>query len=245
MNRPYLLAAAAVLLASAGCNKEQAGNVSGPIDVNPVAPPAGQQWSDVVTATEQGGFLMGNPDAAVKVVEYGSMTCPHCREFDEQAMRPLIDKYVKTGQVSFEFRNFIRDPFDLAASLIARCGGPKRFFPLTAALFEDQQNWTTRVSSAPPEQLQAVQGMPPTQQFVEIARLAGLQQWAAQRGLPSAQTNQCLANENELNRLVQMQSDAVSTYEVPGTPTFLINNEVVENTASWGSLEPAIRDALS
>ena len=72
---------------------------------------------------------MGNPNAEVKLVEFGSMTCPHCAEFDEQGGKPLIDNYVKNGQVSFEFRNFVRDPFDMTASLIARCGGAKQLLP--------------------------------------------------------------------------------------------------------------------
>ena len=77
----------------------------------------------MVVRTPEGGYLMGNPKANVKLIEFGSMTCPHCAEFEEQRGEQLIDTYVKSGRVSYEFRNFVRDPFDLAASLIARCGG--------------------------------------------------------------------------------------------------------------------------
>ena len=58
---------------------------------------------------------MGNPNAKVKLVEFGSLTCPHCAEFEEEGGKALIENYVKTGQVSWEFRNFVRDPFDITA----------------------------------------------------------------------------------------------------------------------------------
>jgi len=95
-----------------------------------------------------------------------------------------------------------------------------------------------------PEKQQALQNLPPNRIFVEAANLAELPQWAAQRGLPSAQSNACLANEAEVNKLVQMQSDAVANFNVPGTPAFIINGKLVENAASWKALEPEIRKAL-
>ena len=80
--------------------------------ITPVAAPNNGDWSDDrQRRPPEGGFLMGNPNAKVKLVEFGSMTCPHCADFEEQARRkPLIDNYVKKGQVCFEFRNFVRDP---------------------------------------------------------------------------------------------------------------------------------------
>src|SRR6478672_5906480 len=98
-----------------------------------------RDWSLVVSPTAEGGFVMGNPNAKVKLIEYGSMTCPHCAHFDEEATPALINEFVKTGDVSFEFRNFVRDAMDVSASLVARCGGAKRFFPVTRAMFKDQQ----------------------------------------------------------------------------------------------------------
>ena len=66
---------------------------------------AARDWSRTVAVTPEGGFRMGNPAAHVKVVEYGSLACPHCRHFEETGYRPLVQKYVRTGQVSYEFRN--------------------------------------------------------------------------------------------------------------------------------------------
>jgi len=245
MKRIHLLVAATAILATAGCNRAGDGNeaANAPITAEPVAPPQGGDWSKMVRATPEGGYLMGNPGAKVKLVEYGSLTCPHCREFDEQGMPALIDNYIKKGLVSLEFRNFVRDQFDMAASLVARCGGPDRFFPLTRALYADQSVWIQKAIDQPEKQ-QALQSLPPNRIFVEAANLAELPQWAAQRGLPSAQANACLANETEVTKLVQMQSDAVSNFNVPGTPAFVINGKLVENSANWASLEPEIRKAL-
>jgi protein-disulfide isomerase len=244
MKRTHLLAAAAAVLATAACNGG-GGNESAnaPITAQPVAPPAGGDWSKMVTATPEGGFQMGNPNAAVKLIEYGSFTCPHCAAFDEEGVTPLVEKYVKTGLVAFEYRNFVRDQFDLAASLIARCAGPDRFFPMSKALFADQEVWFQKAVDQPEKQ-QALQSLPPNRIFVEAASIAGLQPWAAQRGLPSAQANTCLANEAEVNRLVQMQSDAVANFNVPGTPAFVLNGKLVDNASSWEALEPQLRKAL-
>ena len=244
MTKSKLLVAVAALAALAGCNGETAaGNT--PVTAEVVPPPPGGDWSTRVTQTPDGGFMMGNPNAAVKLVEFGSMTCPHCKEFDEKGAPALIENYVKKGQVSFEFRNYVRDPLDMAASLIARCGGTDRFFPLTRQLFEAQQEWGAKLQGMSGEQYQQITSLPPNQLFVQLGQAAGLQQWAAQRGLPSARANQCLANEQEVNRLVQINSDAVSTHNISGTPMFLINNELVEGASSWDRLEPEIRKALS
>jgi hypothetical protein len=245
MKRIHLLAAAAVF-ASAACNGDKGTDSSGPTTkVEAVAPPQGGDWAQVVTQTPAGGFVMGNPNAAVKLVEYGSLTCPHCREFDETGVQPLIDNYVKSGRVAYELRNYVRDPFDLAGALITRCNGAKGFFPLTRAMFKDQANWLNRLQSIPPEQQQALTTLGPDRQFLEIAKAAGFQQWAAMRGLPSARSTTCLTDQAEINRLVQMTSDATTEIpNFPGTPTFTINGELAENAATWKLLEPKLRDAL-
>ena len=236
--RTLIIALAAASFATAACNAEKSSDkaaaASGP--VKPVDPPANGDWSTVVSQTAEGGFLMGNPTAAVKVVEFGSMTCPHCAEFDEAAMKPLTEQYVKSGRVSFEFRNFVRDPFDVAASLVARCGGPTSFFGLTRGLYADQRDWIAKVQSGDPAVMQQIQTLPPNRQFGEIAKLAGFQDWAAMRGLPAEKTAACLANQSEVDRLVQMQNDAVSSYQIPGTPSFLINGGKVEGN-TWEAIK--------
>ena len=247
MKRSYLLLATSAVLASAACNAQKASDSaagsSTPIEA--VKPPANGDWSTVVTQTSAGGFLMGNPDAKVKLVEFGSMTCPHCAHFEETGVPSLVEKYVKSGQVSFEFRNFVRDPFDIAVSLISRCNGSKSFFPLTTALYKAQRDWLGSFQNVPENQIQAITSMGPDKQFLEIAKVAGLQQWAAMRGVPTAKSAQCLTNQAEVNQLVQMNSDTTTQFpDMQGTPTFVINGKMVENAASWELLEPKLREAL-
>ncbi|MFC7536473.1 DsbA family protein [Sphingomonas sp. GCM10030256] len=246
MTKLSLAAAATLIVALGACNAEGGNATStGAPNVAPVAAPNGGDWSKTVSQTPEGGVLMGNPDAKVKLVEFGSMTCSHCAEFSEAGMPKLVDQYVKAGNVSFEFRNFVRDPLDITMALVARCAGASpTFFTLTDGLFADQKAVFERYQAVPQEQLAALQGMQPAQQFAAMAKFANLQEWAAQRGVPSAKSSQCLANQAEIDRLVQMQSDAVSQYNVPGTPAFVINGKLVENAANWASLEPKIKEAL-
>ena len=256
MRSSHLAIAMAAVLITAGCNadKDGANGTAGAADSStttsaPVAPPASGDWTEVVSKTDAGGFMMGNPNAKVKLIEFGSLTCPHCASFNEAAHEALAQKYVKTGQVAFEFRNFVRDPFDVTASLVTRCGGAKTFFPLTNAMYSDQADWIAKVQAATPEQQQALGTMGPEKEFSAIADLAGFKQWAAMRGIPAAKTEACLTDQTAINQLVQMNNDAVWQFNIPGTPTFVMNGKVVDmdgvaEANVWPTLESKLKAAL-
>jgi protein-disulfide isomerase len=254
MKPSHLLLAITAVLASGACNAEKGNDAAAAVEDSgkPVAvkPPANGDWSSIVTATSAGGYRMGNPNAKIHLIEYGSMTCPHCRAFDETGVTPLTQKYVKPGKISYEFRNYVRDPFDIAASLIARCNGAKSFFPLARALYKDQPNWVAKIQAAPPAQLEALQNLGPDKQFLEIAKVADLQKWAAMRGVPTAKSTACLTNQASINQLVQMDSDVTAKYpDFPGTPTFIINGKLVElgpvtEAQVWPALESKIKAAM-
>ena len=242
------LAAAALTVTLAACNQQPAANEQGAgTTTAPVQAPNGD-WSQLVAQTPEGGMLMGNPNAKVKLVEFASMTCGHCAAFTAEDKPKLVEQYVKTGNVSFEFRNFVANGLDITASLIARCAGASpQFFALTDGIFADQKAIFDRFGAVPQAQLQALATLPPAQQFQKTAEYSGLQEWAAQRGLPSAKTSQCLANQAEIDRLVQMNSDASSQYEIPGTPSFLVNGKLVDikpGQTNWGRVEEEIKQAL-
>lgn len=255
MKPSTILLATVAILASGACNAKNggdaaAGNAAESTAIETVKPPADGDWSTVTVATSAGGFRMGNPDAKVKLIEFGSMTCPHCASFSKAGFEPLTNNYVKSGKVSFEFRNYVRDPFDITASLIARCNGSKSFFPLTEALYRDQEEWIAKIQAAPEQQLNGLQNLPPNQQFIEVAKLADLQQWAAMRGVPTAKSTQCLSDQSKVDQLVQMNSDATSSFpDMPGTPTFIINGKMVDlgpvtEAQVWSALESKIKAAL-
>ena len=238
---------AAAVVALASCNGEKTANGTGAasnVTAKAVPAPANGDWTESVAESPEGGYVMGNPNAAVKLVEYGSLTCPHCREFDEKGVPSLIDNYVKKGLVSYEFRNFVRDPYDITASLVARCGGASSVFGLTRAFYADQPDWIGKIQAADQATMEGLQSMTPQQQFAKIADLAGMPAFAALRGVPKAKTAACLADPAQASRLVQMNSDAVANYNVPGTPTFLINGKMIDQVATWELLEPKIKEAL-
>ena len=239
------LVCAIALMAAAGSNATKA-DAAAPKK----AAPATQDWTHVVKATPAGGFVMGNPNAKVKLVEYGSMTCPHCRAFDEQGVPNLIAKYVKSGRVSYEFRNYVRDALDLTASLVARCNGPRTFFTVTRALYKEQPKWEPKVFGAPDDQLKTINRLPMNRKFVEIAKLAGFQSWAAASGLPVAKSTECLTNEATIKQLAKMTGDANDQFpDFKGTPSFLINGAMVDlgrvtEDEVWPALESKIDEAL-
>lgn len=255
MKPSIFLAGAMAAVALAACNKSKneaasTGAASETVTITQANPPPGGTWADVANATSAGGFVMGNPNAKAKLVEYGSLTCPHCRAFDDESVPTLIEKYVKSGKVSWEFRNYVRDPFDLTASLIARCNGAKSFFPLMRAFYKDQAVWVGKIQAAPQAQLEGLQNLPPSQEFVQAAKFAGLQDWAAARGVPVAKSNQCLANEKSIDQLVQMTNDATTQFpEFPGTPTFVLNGKMVDLTGIsekqvWPTIASKLDEAM-
>ena len=242
-----LMLAGAALVALGACNADTTTNNTATTGVaaTPVAAPNNGDWSSVVSQTPEGGFVMGNPNAKVKLIEYGSLTCPACAAFEEQGGKPLVDNYVKKGLVSFEFRNFVRDPYDITAALISRCGGPTSFFGLTRAFYANQQDWIGKIQTADPKQMEALQSQGPQAQFKALSTLAGFPAFAAMRGVPKAKTEACLADPAAASQLVQMNSDAVANHDVQGTPTFIINGATVKDASQWTLLEPKLKEALA
>jgi len=247
-----LVMSAAAVFALAACNKDKSGSeglapaANDSVVVTQASPPPGGTWADVANETAAGGFLMGNPNASVKLLEIGSLSCPHCKKFEEEGAPKLIEQYVKTGKVSWEFRPYvIHGAVDMAANLIARCNGVKTFFPLSMALYKDQDVWLGKVQTTPQEKLAEVQNLPTNQVFVAMANLLGLQDWAAVRGVAQAKSNQCLADQKMIEREVQVTSDVNTQFpEFTGTPAFAINGKMLKDATAWDKVEPQLRDAL-
>lgn len=244
------LACATAVLALAGCNKNKAEGPAvseQPIKITQAAPPPGGTWSDVFNATPA-GFMMGNPSAKVKLIEIGSLSCPHCKAFDDEGVPTLIEKYVKPGNVSWEFRPYvIHGPIDMAANILVRCNGLKTFFPLVQAMYKDQATWMAKVEAVPQDKVAAIQNLPPNQVFVAMASLLGFQDWAAARGISQAKSNQCLSDQKRIDQEVQLTSDVSTQYpDFTGTPTFIINGKLYPNppVGSWDKLQPLLAAAV-
>jgi protein-disulfide isomerase len=222
-----LLAAAALPAAAAAPGGKAA---SQPVD-----------WSRTVVATPEGGFRMGNPQAKVKLVEYASLTCGHCANFAKAGMQSLIGTYVRSGKVSYEYRSYILNGLDVAATLVARCGGAARFFPVADKLFATQGQWMGRITDLTEAQKAQLNALPENQRLARAAEFAGIPQLAAQHGITGAQSRRCLSDQAALDRLSKM-AEAAEAQGVQGTPTFFLNDGNI-GTHNWATLEPILRDS--
>ncbi|MFV0624232.1 thioredoxin domain-containing protein [Sphingomonas sp. ac-8] len=227
----------------AGCGGDAgSGNGAAPAaKVAAVPAPAGTSWVETVSVTPEGGYRMGNPDAAIKLVEYGSRTCPTCGQFGRDSVPKLADTYVASGKVSYEFRDFaVHGAPDLAAGLLGRCGGTGPFFPILDQMYANQ-NAVLEKLQALPESFQArVQQMPPAQSLALWAEQLGYLDFVKQRGIPEAKARQCLADQKGLEALAKITEDAAD--KVTGTPSFFLNDSKVD-AVSWTQVEAALRDA--
>jgi protein-disulfide isomerase len=242
--RLYLVPVLAAL-ALAGC-KKQADEGATPAATNtasaaPVAAPAGG-WTEQVVKTADGGFQMGNPNAAVKLVEYGSRSCPHCAKFDEEGVPLLKSQYIATGKVSYEFRDFPIHPMDLAAILVGQCNGPSTFFPILDQMMATQNDMVAALQKLPPSFQNSLTGSP-NDQATKWAEALGYIQFVGQRGVPEAKARQCLADPKATDALTKQLNDAQSKYNVDSTPTFIINGTKADGAFDWATLEPALKAA--
>lgn len=244
MKSTFAIAASAIALTLAGCQDKGADNAAAGNAAVPsaaaVKAPAGTDWISTVTKTAEGGFLIGNPDAKVKLVEYLSLTCPHCAEFGQTAFTPLRDKYIQKGTVSLEIRNYVRDPIDVTASLIARCNGTGPFLPLTEQLFAYQAAMFDRAGKLTQADQQRISALPQEQQFGALAPLVGLDEFARQHGINDAKLKTCLGDKAALDELVAIQKKANDQLKILGTPTFFINDKMLDATGTWEQLEPQL-----
>lgn len=236
------LAILAFGLSLAACGKNDGGSVPTGGPVAAVAPPAGTTWADTITETPDGHFIMGNPKAKVHVAEYGSYTCSHCRDFNAES-GPELRELVNTGKMSFELRNFVRDPLDISTALLARCGGKDIFYPLSDQFFGNQNAMFEKAQALGDPAYQAAVSAPPQQRFVNLAQATGLIDFAMQRGISQDQAKQCLADTAAAEKLAKGVQKANESYQISGTPSFLINDVLVDNVTTWSALKAKLKES--
>ncbi|MCO5063202.1 MAG: DsbA family protein [Rhizobiaceae bacterium] len=144
-------------------------------------------------------MVLGKADAPVTIVEYASMTCPHCAHFHETTLPALTSKYIDTGKVRMIFREFPFDPRAEGAFMLARCSKDK-YFQMVSVLFQQQSNWAA-VENAKDALLQ-------------LAKLAGFSQQTFEA---------CLTDQKLLDDIRAVRERAANDFSVDSTPTFFIN----------------------
>lgn len=162
---------------------------------------------------------LGKADAPVTIVEYASMTCPHCANFHKTTFPELKKRYIDTGKVRFVFREFPLDTLAAAAFMLARCAGKEeseRYFALVDTLFAQQDRWAVQ------------QPIPP---LLAIAKQAGFTQ---------ASFEQCLGNQKLLDDIEEVRQRAIDEFNVKSTPTFFINGTKYDGSQTIEDMGKAI-----
>jgi protein-disulfide isomerase len=157
------------------------------------------------TAAMAADMPMGNADAPITVIEYGSFTCPHCADFYENVHGQLEANYIDTGKVRFIHREVYFDRFGLWAGMVARCGGPLRYYGIVEMIYDTQRDWL---------------GAGENEEVIENLKKLG-----RTAGLTNDQLDTCLQSEGLAEALVSAYQTNAEADEITGTPTFIINGE--------------------
>jgi protein-disulfide isomerase len=157
---------------------------------------------DLAHAGPGGDIMIGSDKAPVTVIEYASMTCPHCAHFEETTLPELKKRYIDTGKVRYVMREFPLDALAAAGFMLARCAGPDKYESVVETLFAKQADWAMVQKPIPP--LMAI---------------------AKQFGFTEESFNTCLANQQVLDDIQAVRDHAVNKLGVNSTPTFFINGK--------------------
>lgn len=207
-----------------------------------IAPPAGKAWQDVVDETAEGGMRMGNPEAPIKLVEYGSLSCPGCAKLAKDSFAGLTTNYIASGRVSFEFRSFAIHPQDVPMTVLVRCSSKEAFFPLVEQIYASFNEMNAPYQDEPTMQrAQATMQLAPEARWGAFADAVGYTQFFAQRGVAIDQGKACLADTAKAKQVADF-AQKYGQDGVNGTPTLMINGVKLAET-SWNALEVALQNA--
>jgi protein-disulfide isomerase len=147
-------------------------------------------------------MTLGKADAPVTIIEYASLTCPHCANFATKTFPELKKRYVDAGKVRYIYREFVLNPLDAAGVMLLRCSDKDKYFALLETLFQKQEEWVVQ------------KPLPP---LLAIAK---------QAGFTEDSFNQCLSNQALLDKIDSTRQRASEKFGVNSTPTFFINGKI-------------------
>ena len=154
------------------------------------------------TTTGDGERVLGDPGAPITVIEYSSLTCPHCAKFHIKTLPKIKKNYIDTGKVRLVYRHFPFDRQAVMAAALAECAGDKLFFNFLYALFDSQDTWAGAAN--------------PIAALTKIGRLGGLK--------PDA-IAACFSDGALLDRILASRVEGAAEFDINSTPTFIINGE--------------------
>lgn len=197
---------------------------------------AAPDWTKTVRSTPEGGRLVGNPAASVKLTAFAAYTCPHCAHFSGEAAAPMA-KAIRSGRLAVEFRPIVFDQIGLAATVVARCVPTARFWAVNEALYTTQGQWHARAHAYVAANGAELGRYPVLDQLQEVATQGGI---AGAAGLTPAQAAACFADRRLLDDTARA-ADAASAI-ARSTPTFLIGRQKYEGL-DWAALSTKLRAA--
>lgn len=166
-------------------------------------------------------FVLGNPNSKVVVVEYASLTCPHCAHFAQDDFPKLKKDFIDNGKIKFVYRDFPLDNLALGAALLARCAPSGKGMGMIEKMFNEQTKW-----------IQAEKPIEP------------LTAYAKETGMTDKEVEACLQNKGIVDAIRDVYATAVSLYKVDATPTFLVGDDRVPG-ADYNALKQMIDKALA
>jgi protein-disulfide isomerase len=187
----------------------------------PKEPDAKVDVAKLMTAGTLKDIAIGKDDAKITIVEYASMTCPHCKHFHETTLPEITKKYLNTGKARMILREFPFDPRAAAAFMLARCSPEDKYYPMVSVLFQQQQTWASA------EDAQAA--------LLQISKLAGFSEESFKA---------CLTNQKLLDDVNAVRERASKDFGVESTPTFFINGNKYSGALSVEEMSAIIDSML-
>jgi protein-disulfide isomerase len=175
---------------------------------------------ELMKPNPMGERSLGDPKAPVTIIEYASMTCPHCAHFSATTWPELKKRYIDTGKVRFMFREFPLDQLAAAGFMLARCASEDKYFPMIETLFAQQRDWVVQH---------------PLEPLLVIAKQAGFTKETFEA---------CLSNQQVLDGIEQVRDQAANKFGVNSTPTFFINGKRFSGDMSIDEMDKQIAPYL-
>jgi protein-disulfide isomerase len=188
-----------------------------------IADAMAQDAVDVAKPGSLPDMALGPADAAVTIIEYASMTCPHCAAFTENVFPRIKSEYIDTGKVRYVFREFPLDIKAQAGSMLARCiakGDAGKYFAVVDILFRQQGEWVMKNT---------------TETLMRVGKQAGLSQQAVE---------DCLKDQTLVDKLEADQKYAAEVLKVNSTPTFFVNGKMIKGETSFEEFDKRIKSLL-
>jgi len=215
LNRRELLTAAAVsVLAGAAFTGAVLPRLVRPAKADTDAPEVDQ--AELAKPGPEGDVVLGSDKAPVTIIEYASMTCPHCAHFTATTFPELQKRYIDTGKVRYIFREFPLDPLAAAGFMLARCAGKDRYMAVVETLFAKQTDWIVKEPLAPLEEI------------------------AKQFGFTEESFSQCLTNQKVLDGIQAVRDRAAAKLGINSVPTFFVNGKKLVGDVSIEALAKEI-----